>query len=196
MFFLHFPTALLCGELRKAWVEFVNVSGVPLAGLRVASTHPHFFTLGARGGQGHARTPLSPTASEHSSAYKTVSAPPSDVATLSLVSPAEFGASGNGAGVGGGGGGSGGPESSGPAAGPGRAGVVEVELPGKALQPGESLQVPMWLRGPDAEGVHEIHFLFYYESTQKNGKLRWATRTLQKDGGSIGKLEREREGER
>lgn len=181
MFFLHFPTALLCGELRKAWVEFVNVSGVPLAGLRVASTHPHFFTLGARGGQGHARTPLSPTASEHSSAYKTVSATPSDVATLSLVSPSEFGASGSGLG---GAGGSGGTENAMPAAGTGGgvggAGVVEVELPGKALQPGESLQVPMWLRGPDAEGVHEIHFLFYYESTQKNGKLRWDTKTLQR----------------
>ncbi|XP_076134156.1 trafficking protein particle complex subunit 8 isoform X2 [Alosa pseudoharengus] len=164
VFFLHFPTALLCGELRKAWVEFVNVSGVPLAGLRVASTHPHFFTLGARGGQGQARTPLSPAASEHNSAYKTVSAPPSAVAALTLVSPAEFGA-GGAAGVGGSGG------SEGMPAGVGGARVVEVELPGQVLQPGEALQVPMWLRGPDTEGVHEIHFLFYYESTQKNGKL-------------------------
>ncbi|KAG5275585.1 hypothetical protein AALO_G00122040 [Alosa alosa] len=164
VFFLHFPTALLCGELRKAWVEFVNVSGVPLAGLRVASTHPHFFTLGARGGQGQARTPLSPAASEHNSAYKTVSALPSTVAALTLVSPAEFGARGA-AGVGGSGGLEGMP------AGVGSARVVEVELPGQVLQPGEALQVPMWLRGPDTEGVHEIHFLFYYESTQKNGKL-------------------------
>ncbi|XP_031431148.1 trafficking protein particle complex subunit 8 isoform X2 [Clupea harengus] len=166
VFFLQFPTALLCGELRKAWVEFVNVSGVPLAGLRVASTHPHFFTLGARG-KDHARTPLSPTASEHNSAYKTVSAPPSTVATVTLVSPAEFGGSGVGV--------SGGPEGMPTGGGSGcnssSSGVVEVELPGQALQPGEALQVPMWLRGPDTEGVHEIHFLFYYESTQKNGKL-------------------------
>ncbi|XP_062411302.1 trafficking protein particle complex subunit 8 [Sardina pilchardus] len=168
VFFLHFPTALLCGELRKAWVEFVNVSGVPLAGLRVASTHPHFFTLGARGGQGQARTPLSPAASEHNSAYKTVSAPPSAVATLTLVSPAQFGGGGAAAGVGGGSGGSEGMPAGGVGGG---ARVVEVELPGQVLQPGEALQVPMWLRGPDTEGVHEIHFLFYYESTQKNGKL-------------------------
>ncbi|XP_063057048.1 trafficking protein particle complex subunit 8 [Engraulis encrasicolus] len=174
VFFLHFPTALLCGELRQAWVEFVNVSGVALAGLRVASTHPHFFTLGARG-QTHARTPLSPTASEHSSAYKTVPAEPSAMAKVTLVSPAEFGGGGGGGGgsITGASPGSGGPEGVCGVGGAGSSssGVVEVELPGQVLQPGEALQVPMWLRGPDTEGVHEIHFLFYYESTQKNGKL-------------------------
>uniref|UniRef100_A0A671LI97 Trafficking protein particle complex 8 n=1 Tax=Sinocyclocheilus anshuiensis TaxID=1608454 RepID=A0A671LI97_9TELE len=47
VFFINFPTGLLCGEIRKAWVEFVNVSAVPLTGLRVASTHPEFFTFGS-----------------------------------------------------------------------------------------------------------------------------------------------------
>uniref|UniRef100_A0A8D0A3C8 Trafficking protein particle complex subunit 8 n=1 Tax=Sander lucioperca TaxID=283035 RepID=A0A8D0A3C8_SANLU len=48
VFFLQFPTALLCGEIRKAYVEFCNVSGVALCGLRVASTHPDFFTFGSQ----------------------------------------------------------------------------------------------------------------------------------------------------
>ncbi|XP_028817485.1 LOW QUALITY PROTEIN: trafficking protein particle complex subunit 8 [Denticeps clupeoides] len=142
VFFLRFPTALLCSELRKAWVEFVNVSAVPLSGLRVVSTHPNFFTLG---GSGSAHTPLSPSSSEHCSAYKTVAAPPSTVAKVTRVSEAEFRAD--------------------------VAGVMEVPLPGGVLGPGEALQLPMWLRGPDSEGVHEIHFLFYYEHAQKNGKL-------------------------
>uniref|UniRef100_A0A673W7P1 Trafficking protein particle complex subunit 8 n=1 Tax=Salmo trutta TaxID=8032 RepID=A0A673W7P1_SALTR len=47
VFFLQFPTALLCGEIRKAYVEFCNVSRVTLCGLRVASTHPDFFTFGS-----------------------------------------------------------------------------------------------------------------------------------------------------
>uniref|UniRef100_A0AAQ5YG53 Trafficking protein particle complex 8 n=1 Tax=Amphiprion ocellaris TaxID=80972 RepID=A0AAQ5YG53_AMPOC len=55
VFFLQFPTALLCGEIRKAYVEFCNVSGVALCGLRVASTHPDFFTFGSQ-----ATTPLTP----------------------------------------------------------------------------------------------------------------------------------------
>uniref|UniRef100_A0A667WND5 Trafficking protein particle complex subunit 8 n=1 Tax=Myripristis murdjan TaxID=586833 RepID=A0A667WND5_9TELE len=48
VFFLQFPTALLCGEIRKAYVEFCNVSSVALCGLRVASTHPDFFTFGGQ----------------------------------------------------------------------------------------------------------------------------------------------------
>uniref|UniRef100_A0AAY4CUL5 Trafficking protein particle complex 8 n=1 Tax=Denticeps clupeoides TaxID=299321 RepID=A0AAY4CUL5_9TELE len=121
-----------CG--RRGW-EFVNVSAVPLSGLRVVSTHPNFFTLG---GSGSAHTPLSPSSSEHCSAYKTVAAPPSTVAKVTRVSEAEFRAD--------------------------VAGVMEVPLPGGVLGPGEALQLPMWLRGPDSEGVHEIHFLFYYET--------------------------------
>uniref|UniRef100_W5K4I0 Trafficking protein particle complex subunit 8 n=1 Tax=Astyanax mexicanus TaxID=7994 RepID=W5K4I0_ASTMX len=144
VFFINFPSSLLCGEIRKAWVEFVNVSAAPLAGLRVASTHPEFFTFGSAASD---LTPVTPTAAEHCSAYKTMATPPSD-GTVTLVSAATFGVNGND-----------------------RPTVVDIPLTGGVLGPGEALQIPLWLRGPDREGVHEIHFLFYYESVEKNAKL-------------------------
>ncbi|XP_060773598.1 trafficking protein particle complex subunit 8 isoform X2 [Neoarius graeffei] len=144
VFFINFPTGLLCGEIRKAWVEFVNVSAVPLTGLRVVSTHPEFFTFGSATSD---LTPVTPTASEHCSAYKTMVTPPS-VATVTLVSPASFGITGDD-----------------------QPTVAEIPLTEGVLEPGDSLQIPLWLRGPDQEGVHEIHFLFYYESVEKNAKL-------------------------
>lgn len=147
VFFINFPTGLLCGEIRKAWVEFVNVSAVPLTGLRVASTHPEFFTFGSATAD---LTPVTPTAAEHCSAYKTMVTPPS-VAAVTLVSPASFGVTGDE-----------------------RPAVAEIPLTGGVLAPGEALQIPLWLRGPDQEGVHEIHFLFYYESAEKNPKLRYS----------------------
>lgn len=146
VFFINFPTGLLCGEIRKAWVEFVNVSAVPLTGLRVVSTHPEFFTFGSATSD---LTPVTPTAAEHCSAYKTIVTPPS-VAAVTLVSPASFGVTGED-----------------------RLKVAEIHLTGGVLGPGEALQIPLWLRGPDREGVHEIHFLFYYESVEKNAKLRY-----------------------
>ncbi|XP_030627533.1 trafficking protein particle complex subunit 8 isoform X2 [Chanos chanos] len=144
VFFINFPTGLLCGEIRKAWVEFVNVSAVPLTGLRVASTHTEFFTFGSAVSD---LTPVTPTAAEHCSAYKTVATPPS-AASVTLVSPEVFGG-----------------------AGAERPAVAEIPLTGDVLGPGEALQIPLWLRGPDREGVHEINFLFYYESTVKGSKL-------------------------
>uniref|UniRef100_A0A673MZL7 Trafficking protein particle complex subunit 8-like n=1 Tax=Sinocyclocheilus rhinocerous TaxID=307959 RepID=A0A673MZL7_9TELE len=144
VFFINFPTGLLCGEIRKAWVEFVNVSAVPLTGLRVASTHPEFFTFGSAASD---LTPVTPTAAEHCSAYKTVAMPPS-VEIVSLVSPAAFGVTSGDRPV-----------------------VAEIPLSQGVLGPGEALQIPLWLRGPDREGVHEINFLFYYESTEKTAKL-------------------------
>ncbi|KAF5900443.1 trafficking protein particle complex subunit 8 isoform X1, partial [Clarias magur] len=144
VFFINFPTGLLCGEIRKAWVEFVNVSGVPLTGLRVVSTHPEFFTFGSATSD---LTPVTPTAAEHCSAYKTMVTSQS-VAAVTLVSPSSFGVTGDD-----------------------RSKVAEIPLTGGVLGPGEALQIPLWLRGPDREGVHEIHFLFYYESVEKNAKL-------------------------
>lgn len=141
VFFLQFPTALLCGEIRKAYVEFCNVSSVALCGLRVASTHPDFFTFGS-----HATTPLTPTSAENCSAYKTLAThpQPGSVASEILVSAEDFSQ----------------PSS-----------VMEIPIHGSTLQPGESTQLPLWLRGPDQEGVHEINFLFYYESTEKGIKI-------------------------
>ncbi|KAM3876034.1 trafficking protein particle complex subunit 8 [Diretmus argenteus] len=146
VFFLQFPTALLCGEIRKAYVEFCNVSCVALCGLRVTSTHPDFFTFG--GQSTTPLTPLSPTSAENCSAYKTLATPPGaqpgSAATVMLVSAEDFGQV---------------------------SGVVEIPVEGGTLRPGESIQLPLWLRGPDQEGVHEINFLFYYESTEKGGKM-------------------------
>ncbi|XP_053285901.1 trafficking protein particle complex subunit 8 isoform X1 [Pleuronectes platessa] len=144
VFFLQFPTALLCGEIRKAYVEFCNVSSVPLCGLRVASTHPDFFTFGSQATT--PLTPLSPTSAENCSAYKTLAMTPQpgSVASEMLVSAEDFSQLSS---------------------------VMEIPIGGKALQPGESIQLPLWLRGPDQEGVHEINFLFYYQSTEKGNKI-------------------------
>lgn len=131
VFFLRFPSALLCGEVRKAFVEFHNVSAVALGGLRVASTHPGFFTFG-----GQARShpaPLWP-GTDSSSAYQTFS---TTAPSETLVSADAFTQ----------------PSS-----------VLDIPLEGSRLGPGQSTQLPLWLRGPDQEGVHEIHFLFYYEN--------------------------------
>lgn len=142
VFFLQFPTALLCGEIRKAYVEFCNVSAVPLRGLRVVSTHPDFFTFGSQ-----ASTPPTPVSAENCSAYKTLATnlQLGSEASEVLVSAEEFGQP---------------------------LGVIEVPVQGGVLQPGESVQLPLWLRGPDKEGVHEINFLFYYESSEKRLKIR------------------------
>ncbi|XP_063572946.1 trafficking protein particle complex subunit 8 isoform X7 [Pongo abelii] len=148
VFFIHFPTGLLCGEIRKAYVEFVNVSKCPLTGLKVVSKRPEFFTFG---GNTAVLTPLSPSASENCSAYKTVVTDATSVCTalISSASSVDFGI-GTGSQ----------PE------------VIPVPLPDTVLLPGASVQLPMWLRGPDEEGVHEINFLFYYESVKKQPKIR------------------------
>lgn len=142
VFFLQFPTALLCGEIRKAHVEFCNVSAVPLGGVHVASTHPDFFTFGSQ-----ASTPPIPASAENCSAYKSFATNlrPGSEASESLVSAEQFGQPSGG---------------------------VELPLQGRTLQPGESIRLPLWLRGPDQEGVHEINFLFYYESSEKLLQIR------------------------
>lgn len=148
VFFIHFPTGLLCGETRKAYVEFVNVSKCPLTGLKVVSKRPEFFTFG---GNTAVLTPLSPSASENCSAYKTVVTDSTSMCTAltSSASSVDFGI-----GIG------------------SQPEVIPVPLPDTVLLPGASVQLPMWLRGPDEEGVHEINFLFYYESVKKQPKIR------------------------
>ncbi|XP_075069567.1 trafficking protein particle complex subunit 8 isoform X2 [Mixophyes fleayi] len=148
VFFINFPTGLLCGEIRKAHVEFVNVSKCPLTGLRVVSKRPEFFTFGSNTA---ALTPLSPAASMNCSAYKTVVTDSTSGCPMqtSSVTPVDFGFSG-----------------------PNQPEVVDIPLTDSVLAPGASVQLPMWLRGPDEEGVHEINFLFYYESTEKQSRMR------------------------
>ncbi|XP_033820715.1 trafficking protein particle complex subunit 8 [Periophthalmus magnuspinnatus] len=140
VFFLQFPSALLCGEIRKAYIEFCNMSSVGLCGLRVVSTHPTFFTFGSVGSS--PLTPVTPGSAENCSAYKTVTGKPQHPHVL--VSARDFLQ----------------PSS-----------VISIPIEGGVLRPGESMQLPLWLRGPDKEGVHEINFLFYYESTEKGGKI-------------------------
>uniref|UniRef100_A0A8C5G6M8 Trafficking protein particle complex 8 n=1 Tax=Gouania willdenowi TaxID=441366 RepID=A0A8C5G6M8_GOUWI len=145
VFFLQFPTALLCGEIRKAYVEFSNVSAVALSGLRVASTHPEFFTFGSEATT--PMTPLSPTAAENNSSYQTVATPPQQgCVTSDVLLSAE--------------------DSAHPSA------VMDIPIKGGILKPGESTQLPLWLRGLDTDGVHEINFLFYYESSEKSCRIR------------------------
>nr|XP_060631207.1 trafficking protein particle complex subunit 8 isoform X4 [Anolis sagrei ordinatus] len=146
VFFINFPTELLCGEIRKTYVEFVNVSKCSLTGVKVVSKRPEFFTFG---GSSAILTPLSPSASEHCSAYKTVVSHSTSLSSVtSSAASSDFGV-GSGSQ----------PE------------VIDVPLPECVLLPGASVQLPMWLRGPDEEGVHEINFLFYYESLRKHSKL-------------------------
>ncbi|XP_007439490.1 trafficking protein particle complex subunit 8 isoform X3 [Python bivittatus] len=146
VFFINFPTLLLCGEIRKTYVEFMNVSQCPLTGVKVVSKQPEFFTFG---GKDAVLTPLSPTASEHCSAYKTVVTHSTSVCSLvSSAVASDFGV---------------GTES--------QSEIIDVPLPDSVLFPGVSVQLPMWLRGPDEEGVHEINFLFYYESIKKHSKM-------------------------
>jgi hypothetical protein len=46
-------------------------------------------------------------------------------------------------------------------------------VPIEALAPGASCSVPMWIRAPsDAAAVHQVDFLFYYESTSPHPKLK------------------------
>ncbi|KAG9478983.1 hypothetical protein GDO78_012579 [Eleutherodactylus coqui] len=148
VFFINFPTGLLCGEIRKAHVEFVNVSKAPLMGLKVVSKRPEFFTFGSNTA---VLTPLSPAASMNCSAYKTVVTDSTSGCSVltSSVTPVDFGCGGGN-----------------------HPGVVDIPLTDSVLAPGASVQLPLWLRGPDEEGVHEINFLFYYESTEKQPRMR------------------------
>ena len=44
--------------------------------------------------------------------------------------------------------------------------VVDIELPANMLQPKSTLSIPVWIRGNDIGGIHDIHFMFYYQPVQ------------------------------
>lgn len=46
--------------------------------------------------------------------------------------------------------------------------VVDIVLPSGTLQPKSTISIPAWIRGNDIGGIHEIHFMFYYEPVQKS----------------------------
>lgn len=126
-------------------MEFWNVGSVPLCGLRVVSTHPDFFTFGSHTKAASSSCSDSPAGVADSLPYQTYSQPQASLAAQTVASALDFGS---------------------------LASVVEIPVGGGTLQPGESVRLPLWLRGPDQEGVHEIHFLFYYQAKDKGNKIK------------------------
>ena len=51
--------------------------------------------------------------------------------------------------------------------------VCDVPLKGVTVEPGETVQIPVWVRGPDEPGEHSVDFLFYYEPTVKIPHIRF-----------------------
>lgn len=41
------------------------------------------------------------------------------------------------------------------------------------LDPGASVQIPVWFKGPEVAGEHDLDVLFYYESEPAHPKLRY-----------------------
>ncbi|XP_071092381.1 trafficking protein particle complex subunit 8-like isoform X2 [Haliotis cracherodii] len=48
--------------------------------------------------------------------------------------------------------------------------VIDIPIEGNILRPGDTRSLPMWLRGNDIGGVHEVDFLFYYEPLNTQAK--------------------------
>ncbi|ESO86902.1 hypothetical protein LOTGIDRAFT_202689, partial [Lottia gigantea] len=51
--------------------------------------------------------------------------------------------------------------------------VLDIPLSDNILKPGETLSIPMWVRGSDIGGVHEVDFLFYYEPLDHQSKVKY-----------------------
>uniref|UniRef100_UPI00358F5108 trafficking protein particle complex subunit 8 isoform X2 n=1 Tax=Myxine glutinosa TaxID=7769 RepID=UPI00358F5108 len=130
VFFMKFPSALLCGEVRRTSIEFSNVGPLPLASLVVATHSPEFFTFGS--GNSAPNSDLGPYHTREGEGRASVPFFPSR----------ESGS-----------------------------GLVVVPLPGGRLESGQAVSLPFWIRGPDAEGVHEIRLLFLYRSVDEHPKI-------------------------
>jgi len=50
--------------------------------------------------------------------------------------------------------------------------VVAVPLPRGELSPGETIKLPVWIQGCLTPGIHTRNVKFYYESQQRNTKMR------------------------
>nr|XP_006816958.1 PREDICTED: trafficking protein particle complex subunit 8-like [Saccoglossus kowalevskii] len=50
--------------------------------------------------------------------------------------------------------------------------VTQVPLPDGQLLPDSSVTLPMWVRGAETAGTHQVEMLFYYESVEENAKMR------------------------
>ncbi|KAK3085582.1 hypothetical protein FSP39_005648 [Pinctada imbricata] len=49
--------------------------------------------------------------------------------------------------------------------------VVDIDLPNGILQPKCTISIPAWVRGNDIGGIHDVHFMFYYEPVQGSQKV-------------------------
>ncbi len=143
MAFTDFPSSLLCGEVSQVFVEFTNKGSYALQKLQVASNHPEFFSFGI------SQTPVSQSQliqppNDHSQSSSNIyrTIPKDEIGGERTVKVCNVSC------------------------------MTDITIPNGTLAPGESIELPMWVRGPDKSGVHEINMLFYYESVEENPKLR------------------------
>jgi len=139
VFFCQFPSRLLCGEVREVVIEFVNTGSTQLHKLTVASTHPEFLTFGT------STSTLQPShgssaPSEGCSSWPASIYPVLDsaVSESTLVTRPHCGY------------------------------VYHLPLGDRTtVEPGETVRLTAWVRGPDVAGEHSIDFLFCYEPTNE-----------------------------
>ncbi|RUS81108.1 hypothetical protein EGW08_011148, partial [Elysia chlorotica] len=160
--FLDFPESLLCGEVQCIEVEFTNKGKSPLQNLMVTSSHPRFFTFGCASNQ---RQSTNASSSQHdqqtlpTTKYPYVyqmRAPHCGAIGPSLTSTVSSNIICGG-----------GDHSS--------ADVLRIPLPDceeGQLMPGKEVRLPMWIRGDDIGGIHEVDFLFYYEPVKSLSSVR------------------------
>ncbi|CAN0158456.1 unnamed protein product [Lampetra planeri] len=120
VFFINFPSALLCGEIQKTHAEFANVGSRPLLSLRVASRNPEFFTFGD-GATAPGATAAGTYATRPRPAQPCVTPVPQQPAPAPPTQP----------------------RGRPPAATAASHGIVEVPLPHGRLEPGATLRLPM-----------------------------------------------------
>ncbi|XP_052816266.1 trafficking protein particle complex subunit 8-like isoform X2 [Mya arenaria] len=51
--------------------------------------------------------------------------------------------------------------------------VIDIDIPEGVLHPNSSISLPLWVRGNDIGGVHEVDLLFYYESAKQTNKPKY-----------------------
>nr|XP_054772074.1 trafficking protein particle complex subunit 8-like [Lytechinus pictus] len=155
--FSSMPTNLMCGEISQINVEISNKGTCPLHKLHTISDRPEIFSFG-----GHSHGFPSNSSSSQSltsSSSNSSSLSQSGGRTVPLLDSGECVRHEIEAGQ------------------CNVNNVTEIVLPEGRLVPDASLSVPLWIRGPDESGLHDVRMLFYYETTEENTKIRH--RTLQ-----------------
>ncbi|XP_072169057.1 trafficking protein particle complex subunit 8-like [Diadema setosum] len=159
--FSSMPSNLMCGEIVKVTMEISNVGKCPLHKLHTIVDRPEIFSFVS-----HAHEVSSNSSSSQSQT--------SSISDSSVISQSADGHSGRTIPI---------SEEGLCAAHSVDTGkcnvssVSEIVLPEGQLAPGCSLQMPMWIRGPDDSGLHDVRVLFFYETTEENTQIRH--RTLQ-----------------